>query len=179
MNGILLYIFVHFIVIFINYVILGGRGMRIKQTYNAQLVAKLNKTVHDLHFSLYPKYFKEYQYDDVKEFFESIMQKKNHIFLLIEDDNETVGYAWIELRDYPENSFKKAYQSIYVHQLSIEEAKRKRGYGNHLMNHIDQLAKYQGIDIVELDYWDANKAAKEFYEKNDFVKYREFVYKQL
>lgn len=33
--------------------------MKISQIRNFNLVAKLNKYVHDLHSNLYPKYFKE------------------------------------------------------------------------------------------------------------------------
>lgn len=47
------------------------------------------------------------------------------------------------------------------------------------MNNIFKLANEKGIDLIELDYWLDNKNAKEFYEKYDFVKYREFVYKQF
>ncbi|WP_342670308.1 hypothetical protein [Bacillus solimangrovi] len=49
------------------------------------------------------------------------MHNEDFIFLLVEDDNEAVGYAWFEIRDYPENAFKKGYRSAYVHQISINE----------------------------------------------------------
>lgn len=47
------------------------------------------------------------------------------------------------------------------------------------MNYIYKLARELGIDRVELDYWLDNKTAKDFYEQQGFVKYREDVYKQL
>ncbi|MBM7602657.1 ribosomal protein S18 acetylase RimI-like enzyme [Metabacillus crassostreae] len=153
--------------------------MKISETKDSALIAKLNKPVHDLHYSLYPKYFNEYKYEEINEVFKKLIENEKNIFLLLEENEDAVGYAWIEIRDYPENAFKKRYQSIYVHQISIAPTQRKKGYGTALMNFIDQRAIEREIDLIELDYWIDNKAAEEFYEKHKFVKYREFVYKQL
>ncbi|MFJ8072341.1 GNAT family N-acetyltransferase [Peribacillus sp. NPDC096447] len=153
--------------------------MKISQTRNFKLVAKLNKYVHDLHSNLYPKYFKEYNYENVKEVFKSLINNESFIFLLLEDNEEALGYAWIEIREYPENAFKKGYKSVYVHQISIVDTKRNNGYGSSLMECIYEIANDRGIDLIELDYWFENSVAKDFYKKQNFIKYREFVYKQL
>ncbi|WHX68246.1 GNAT family N-acetyltransferase [Peribacillus frigoritolerans] len=153
--------------------------MNISQTRNYNSVAKLNKYVHDLHSNLYPKYFKEYNFENVKEVFKSLINNESFIFLLLEDNEEALGYAWIEIREYPENPFKKGYKSVYVHQISIVDTKRNKGYGSSLMERIYEIANDRGIDLIELDYWFENSVAKDFYKKQNFIKYREFVYKQL
>ncbi|MCZ0874964.1 GNAT family N-acetyltransferase [Peribacillus sp. AS_2] len=153
--------------------------MKISQTRNFNLVAKLNKYVHDLHSNLYPEYFKEYNYENVNEVFKSLVNNESFVFLLLEDNKEALGYAWIEIREYPENALKKGYKSVYVHQISIVDTKRNKGYGSSLMERIYDIAKDRGIDLIELDYWFENSVAKDFYKKQNFIKYREFVYKQL
>jgi ribosomal protein S18 acetylase RimI-like enzyme len=153
--------------------------LRISRTANYELIAKLNKPVHDLHFSLYPKYFNEYYYEEIKDAFKKLMTNEKFIFLLLEDDDVEIGYCWIELRDYPANAFKKGYKSLYVHQLSIVEANRNKGYGSKLMDYITQLAQEASMEMIELDYWVENTSAKEFYKKHKFNIYREFVYKQI
>ncbi|MET3321504.1 UNVERIFIED_ORG: ribosomal protein S18 acetylase RimI-like enzyme [Peribacillus simplex] len=153
--------------------------MKISQTRNFKLVAKLNKYVHDLHSNLYPKYFKEYNYENVKEVFKSLINNESFIFLLLEDNEEALGYAWVEIREYPENAYKKGYKSVYVHQISIVDTKRNKGYGSSLMEYIYEIANDRGIDLIELDYWFENSVAKDFYKKQNFIKYREFVYKEL
>lgn len=107
------------------------------------------------------------------------MDNEEFIFLLLEDDDQPLRYAWIGLRNYPDTDFKKPYKSIYVHQISITESQRKKGYGSALMNKVADIAKENGIHKIELDYWSNNEIAKNFYEKNDFVKNREFVYKDI
>ncbi|MGF9967124.1 N-acetyltransferase family protein [Bacillus rhizoplanae] len=153
--------------------------MKISRTKNFELVAKLNEYVHDLHANLYPEYFKEYNFRESKIFFQGIIDNEDFIFLVLEDDEQSLGYAWIELRNYPDNAFKKAYKSVYVHQISIAENQRKKGYGSKLMDEITDIAKANDINKIELDYWLNNEIAKNFYKKNDFVKYREFVYKDI
>ena len=156
-----------------------GTNMNISRTIDFELVAKLNKYVLDLHANLYPEYFKEYNFEEIKTFFQKVIDKEEFIFLLMEDDDQPLGYAWIELRNYPDNAFKKAYKSVYVHQISITESQRKKGYGSKLMNEITDIAKENGINKIELDYWFNNEIAKNFYKKNEFVKYRELVYKDI
>lgn len=153
--------------------------MHIHQTNDFELVAKLNKTVHDLHANLYPEYFKEYNFEGIKAFFQKNIDKEEFTFLLLEDDGLPLGYAWIEFRNYPDSAFKKAYKSVYVHQISISENQRKKGYGSKLMEEITEIAKANGINKIELDYWFNNEVAMTFYEKNDFVTYQEFVYKDI
>lgn len=153
--------------------------MNISQTVNYDIIAKLNKHVHDLHVKLYPQYFKEYNYASMKSFFKSIIRNDNFIFLLLEDDHEAVGYAWIEVVDHQETPFTKAYRSVYVHHISVDETKRSKGYGTKLMDKIYEISISKGIELVQLDYWSENQGAKNFYEKLGFTRYREFVYKNI
>ncbi|MDR4927905.1 GNAT family N-acetyltransferase [Peribacillus simplex] len=83
------------------------------------------------------------------------------------------------MKNYPESAFKNEYKSVYVHQLSIAESQTQKGYGKKLMNEVYEMAKKNDIDLIELDYWCENIAAKEFYKKQDFKMYREFAFRQL
>jgi ribosomal protein S18 acetylase RimI-like enzyme len=153
--------------------------MGIIQTKDHELIAKLNKPVHDLHHQLYPDYFKAYDYDSIKEIYKEMMNNPNFQFLVIDGIDEYYGYAWIEKRTYPENPFRNCYQSVYVHQISIEDGVRNKGYGSKLMEAIYEFARSNNIKLVELDYWSNNHVAKDFYKKHGFKLYREFVFKEL
>jgi len=153
--------------------------MNITRTTDFDLIAQLNKPIHELHASLYPQYFTEYNFEAIRASFEKLVKDNSFIFLLLEDDNEPLGYAWLESRNYPETSFIKARQALFVHQISIVNDQRRRGYGAELMNHVYDIAREQGIETVELDYWNNNEVAKNFYNKQGFTGYREFVYKSV
>ena len=158
---------------------MGELGMKISRTKDYEMVAKLNKYVQDLHTHLFPEIFKEYHDLEVRNFFKEMMNKPNMDFLLIEDIEEPVGYVWIEFKDYPESAFKKPFKSVYIHQISISKLHKNKGYGSKLMDEITTIAKTNGINKIELDYWLDNEAAKNFYKKREFIPYREFVYKDI
>jgi len=80
--------------------------LNISQTNSYQTIARLNKSVHELHVSLYPKYFKKYNYESIREFFRRIINHRKFIFLLLEDEEKEIGYAWIEIKDYPQMSLR-------------------------------------------------------------------------
>ncbi|MFI8496806.1 GNAT family N-acetyltransferase [Peribacillus butanolivorans] len=42
----------------------------------------------------------------------------------------------------------------YIHQISIVETKRNKGYGSSLMECIYEIANDRGIDLIELDLLD-------------------------
>lgn len=151
--------------------------MKIYQTKDYEVIASLNEDVQNLHANLYPKYFKKINFDEVKDFFMKIIDKPEFIFLLIEDNEINHGYAWIEIRDNPENAFKRAYKLLFVHQISISESSRNTGFGSMLMEEIYGIARSNEVKRIELDYWCDNHIAKNFYQKQGFTIYREFVYK--
>ena len=151
--------------------------MNITRTTDFELIARLNKPIHELHVFMYPQYFKEYNFETIRDSFEKLVRDNSFIFLLLEDGNESLGYAWVEVRNYPETVFTKARQALFVHQISIVNDQKRRGYGTALMNHIYDIAREHSIEIVELDYWANNEVAKSFYNKQGFSGYREFVRK--
>ncbi|WP_078576522.1 GNAT family N-acetyltransferase [Salipaludibacillus agaradhaerens] len=153
--------------------------MKVRQVKDAKLISQLNRPVQELHYTLYPEFFHKYNERDIYNVFNRLVESDHFIFLLLEEDEKAVGYAWIEIRDYPENPFIKGYKSLYVHQISIIEEKRHKGGGSLLMASIYRIAKEKDITIVELDYWVKNESAKNFYKKEQFETQRECVFKRL
>lgn len=154
--------------------------MRIRKTQDYKTIAKLNRTVHQLHVKLYPELFKPYQYDQVEYYMKEMMKNPRFTFLIVENSyREPVGYAWIEIIDQPETYFQYASKSVFVRQFSIEADQEHKGYGSALMIQIIYLAKENGAKQIELDYWAANTNAGQFYQKHGFVQNRIFVSKKL
>jgi diamine N-acetyltransferase len=153
--------------------------MRITQTTDYKALAKLNKTVHDIHVLLYPQYFKPYDFNSILNFFEKTAKDPNSIFLLAEDDGSPFGYVWLTIRDRPETPFTKASKSLYIHQISVDQKHSGKGVGTALIAYIEQLAKDMGANKIELDYWIDNTTAKHFYKKLGFVTDREIVHKDV
>lgn len=153
--------------------------MKIYETRDPVMVAKLNQHVQDVHVELFPDHFKPFNLSEVSEFFAKIIENPAFTFLVLEDDYTAQGYVWLEHKKFAENAFKKAYETLYVHQISVNKSSRSRGYGSILLEYVYEVARQKNIDTVELDYWCENNGAKNFYEKQGFVKYREVVYRNV
>lgn len=153
--------------------------MQIEEASDSEIITKLNRDVQELHFSLYPDRFKPFDFNTINEFFKRVMENPKNIFLIIKDNDQYLGYAWLEIREYQESAFTKSSKSVFVHHLSILKVHQNKGYGLSLMDRIYEIAEINRISRVELDYWSDNEIAKKFYEKNEFNRYREFVFKEL
>ncbi|AWP28102.1 GCN5-related N-acetyltransferase [Paenibacillus vortex V453] len=153
--------------------------MNIIQTQNHELISELNREVQDIHAQMYPNHFKEYDQVTISAFFKSIMTKPNFQFYVIEEQEQKLGYIWIEIREYQENPFRKSYKAVYIHQLTIIKAYRNKGLGKKLLNKVYEIAVQNKINKIEVDYWAKNEVARNFYNKNEYVAYREFRYKDL
>ena len=153
--------------------------MNIYQTYDFKTIATLSQSLHDMHAKLYPDFFKPYDYEAAEEFFKGIIKAGNFTFFVLTDHGEPLGYAWIETRTYPETPFSKALNSVYVHQLSVIETQRGKGYGSRLMKEIYTYAKNAKINLIELEYWTKNTRAKNFYQNQQFKQAREFAHRRL
>lgn len=153
--------------------------MQISQTRDFELLARLNKPIQELHASLYPDQFREYNFNEIRESFREWVKNEDFIFLVLENDQAALGYAWIEIKFHARNAFIKQRQSVYVHHISLGEDQQKKGYGSYLMNHIYLIAKEKGIDLVELDYWVNNEQARNFYNRQGFLNRQQIVYKNL
>lgn len=143
--------------------------LKIKTCEDADLLARLNQTVHDIHHQAYPDIFKPYHYLDTLDLFQKLMDQPDHYLLVIETDTGiAAGYLWAQLVTLYETPFRYGQKTLYIHQISIEPEFQHKGYGHAFMQYIEELAEKEQCDTVELDYWGQNNAAVDFYEKEGY-----------
>jgi len=153
--------------------------IEIIQTTDVTRLSKLNKEVQELHVKLYPEHFKPFNLEEVSSFFQKIMSNPSYLFFLAKKDHEDVGYLWVELKEYKENVFTKSYRSVYIHHLNVIEKYRNLGVGSNLIEKVHNIARENGINKIELDYWADNEFAQRFYEKHGYKNYREFAFREI
>lgn len=141
---------------------------------DAESIERLNADVQALHAAALPTLFKSptaiaLPAHDVRE----LMRAPAVRLLLAEADGEPAGYAYAEIRRRPENGFRFANDSVYLHQISVVPAQRGRGVGCALMDAVRAIAKSQGISQIELDVWTFNAKAREFFQRQGFVTFNE------
>ena len=116
--------------------------MQVRSSKDTAVLASLNRFVHEVHAEKYPEFFKPYDYEGIKRYFEGVIQRPEYEFLVLfeEEGQEALAYVWIEVRDYPESVFKHPYRALHVHQISVDDKARHQGCGKRLMAEVERIA---------------------------------------
>ena len=142
--------------------------IKVERTEDFEMLAKLNKTVQELHQKLYPKEFKEFDLQKVRNAFETILSDSNSYAFVAKIKEQPIGYALCLIKTRKENEFQFEKTVLYLDQISIEEKFRNRGIAKQLLTQTMNLAKELNIDEIQLDYWDKNIEAEKFFTSKGF-----------
>ena len=139
----------------------------------AATVAWLNRHVQQLHADAAPRLFKQPgEGIDAEVFAEIIARPDTHV-LIGYADGEPVGYVVAQVVHRPEHPFRHALDLVYVDQIAVAPAHRRRGYGARLLREAVALAEAAGISRVELDVWAFNAGARRFFVGQGFGVFNE------
>src|SRR5262249_36519002 len=95
------------------------------------------------------------------------------VMRIAEIDTLPVGYAYAEIVRRSETAFHHAYDMVYLHHLSVRASHRRQGVGGALLDAVRAAGKSVGIDLVALDVWAFNDAARAFFQRHGFSTYNE------
>ena len=84
------------------------------------------------------------------------------IFVL-EEDGDIAGYAFCIYQVTPENSQVYYRKVLYIDDLCVDAACRRRGVGTRLYRHVLKTAAENGCNSVTLNVWRVNEGAERFY----------------
>jgi len=149
--------------------------IRIELNKNPSILAELNKTVQDIHFNAYPYIFKPYDYESILVFMKETLAKDNWYSFVAFSDDKPVAYALFWIRNYKENPFRKSYRAIHIDQICVNTEFQNISIGSSLMKSIEDFAYKNKIHQLELNFWEDNIHAKNFYDKYGFKKMTHFI----
>ena len=96
--------------------------------------------------------------------------------IVVADMEGTIGgFAVLEMIEKPKSPYSKARCYLRVTEFGVDESYRRQGIGTALMDFIKQYAAEQDFDTVELDVWEFNEGARQFYESVGFQTYRRYM----
>lgn len=134
----------------------------------------IRKEVNDLHVQGEPSVFKGFT-KDIENYVKEFIKDDNKKLLLCENDGIICGYAMLEFTIKPESVYRYEQKFVDVHELGVLKSCQSKGYGKMLINTIKELAKQFGYPKIELNMWEFNKTALNFYEKTGFKTYRRYM----
>ena len=141
---------------------------------DAELVSILNVDVQAIHAAALPERFKppgpaSFPAAETR----ALLAKADNLVFLAFVDSAPAGYLYAELVRRPETSLTHAYETIYVHHISVEPARRRRGVGSALLDAVRLSASSFGITVLTLDVWSFNGSARAFFHRHGYEQYIE------
>ena len=156
--------------------------MHIEQTKNPKILATLIQGTHEKFQKKYPHYFKSYQHSSAIEFFENVLEdEQNEFYVLYDlyDGNEMVGFIWSSVEVKEETPLTEETHTLYIKKVVVHPKHRNRGYGQHLMEFVDELAKKKDCDFVEVELWYLDDDVVQFFRNRNFLIHKGIVWKEV
>jgi len=104
---------------------------------------------------------------------EDYLRHRGAFIALYYDEEEAVGYIAARRVDRREDTVRFAQSMLYIDQIGVAPAFRRRGYGRALVDYVRERAAAAGNVSVTLDVWSFNDRARAFFQSCGFTSYRE------
>ncbi len=129
---------------------------------DAEILAKLNRFVQELHLTNMPHRFKPIESGAVAEWFRLMMENPSTRAWIAEVDGTAAGYVLAVTYDRPETPFCSRRVYCEIDQISVSPEFRRKGLAKALVERVLAEACSNGIQDIELNSWsfniDAHKA---------------------
>ena len=139
-------------------------------------ISVIQTQVHKMHNEFRPDLYKNVNNALDKEYFFSMVEKSNVI--VAEKENQIVGYCIFAFKEHKETAISFGRKALFIEAIGVLENCKRNGIGKTMFSFIENIAKENGCDTIELGVNVKNKDAIEFYkvigmvEKNIVMDYR-------
>jgi len=134
-----------------------------------EILARLNRFVHDLHLLQRPEHFKPTQSLELADWYDSLLQSSTARLWIAEVDGQAAGYLSAVLHQQLENPFARARNWWEIDQIAVDPTYRRKGIARSLIVEALNEARAQGIHQVEAVSWSFNNDIQEVLRRLGFV----------
>ena len=153
--------------------------MTIESTKDFKLLTSLNREVQDWHYKHYPEVFKQFDQNAIEDAFKDLIEKENAYAFVAKNNANAVGYILAFIEHRTESAFQYERKILNIDQILVLEHHRKSGIGQALMDRAILLAKEKKVDEVQLEHWEGNQLALQFFAKNGFEYFKHRMTKSV
>ncbi len=151
-------------------------NLKIIQTEDPELVARLNHDVQNLHYEIEPELFKPFSQEGMSSMFAKMLLDPTMSAYVAYLDETPAAYIVLCQRVLEENAFKYAHSVLHIDQVCVDSAFKGQGIGKALVDFAKQLAKENNIHRIEMNYWTKNNNSGEFFRSQGFVNFNERLF---
>jgi len=151
----------------------------IERTKDENELADLNQEMQEWHASHYPNEFKPFEKSSIAVAFKSMIEQKDAFAFVTKLDNLPIAYILCFIKKRSENAFQFEKTILHIDQLMVKTEYRNQGIGRKLIDEVEKLAKQLNISEMQLDFWETNSLANDFFSNSGFNTFRLYMKKHI
>lgn len=150
-------------------------SIRFASKEDLEKVNVLRKQVNDLHVSGRPQLFKPGFSSELRDYVYKIFEDPRKKIVVCEKDDRICGFAVLNHITIPETPYMYVRDYLDIDEFGVDDNCRRQGIASALIDFIRDYAKKEGFDRIELNMWEFNEGARQFYESAGFITFRRYM----
>ena len=149
--------------------------VRFAEEKDLNIINELRKQVNDIHVEGRPDVFKAGFGTEIRDFAKVIMNGENSDIIVVERNGVICGMVCVDYVNKPETPYSKARSFYHVQEIAVDVNYRRQGVAKELLEFMIADAKKRKLGKIELDVWEFNDSAIEFYQAVGFRQTRRWM----
>lgn len=149
--------------------------VRFAEEKDLNIINELRKQVNDIHVEGRPDVFKAGFRTEIRDFAKVIMNGENSDIIVAERNGVICGMVCVDYVNKPETPYSKARSFYHVQEIAVDVNYRRQGVAKELLEFMITDAKKRKLGKIELDVWEFNDSAIEFYQAVGFRQTRRWM----
>lgn len=149
--------------------------VRFAEKKDLDRVNELRKQVNDIHVEGRPDVFKAGFGSEMRDFAKVIISGENSNIIVAERSGVICGMASVDYVNKLETPFGNARRFYHVQEIAVDVKYRRQGVAKELLEFMIADAKKRNLGKIELDVWEFNDSAIEFYQAAGFRQTRRWM----
>jgi GNAT superfamily N-acetyltransferase len=143
--------------------------IRLATAEDADLIARLNAIVQEIHVTERPDQFSPTAVEDVSAWLRPLLLNARVHVWIAESSGVAAGYVSAAFHDRPATPFTPARRWCEMDQIAVDPAWRRRGVARALIGALVANARTEGIRQIEAVSWSFNDGAAETLRRVGFT----------
>ena len=149
--------------------------VRFAEEKDLDIINELRKQVNDIHVEGRPDVFKAGFGSEIRDFAKVIINGENSDIIVAERNGIICGMVCVDYVNKPETPYSKARSFYHVQEIAVDANHRRQGVAKELLEFMIADAKKRNLGKIELDVWEFNDSAIEFYQAVGFRQTRRWM----
>jgi len=142
--------------------------VRFAEEKDLDRINELRKQVNDIHVEGRPDMFKAGFGSEIRDYAKVIMSEENSDIIVAERNGVICGMVCVDYVNKAETPFSRARNFYHVQEIAVDTNYRRQGVAKELLEFMTADAKKRNLSRIELDVWEFNESAIEFYRAVGF-----------